>query len=55
MTDFTTTIAWLQAHSIVIVMASFMLLAGWAYWPSNRKTLEEHGAIPLRDDREGDQ
>jgi hypothetical protein len=54
MHEFLTVVTWLQNHSIVVVMTSFVVLAVWTYWPSNKSKIEDHGAIPLRDDGLGD-
>lgn len=54
MEEFLALAAWLRIHSIIVVMASFVVLAIWTYWPSNRSKLEQNGAIPLRDDPQGD-
>ncbi|CCG42908.1 cbb3-type cytochrome oxidase subunit 3 [Magnetospirillum molischianum] len=34
------------------LMAVFIAIIAAVYWPGNRKRLEEHGSIPLRDDEE---
>jgi cbb3-type cytochrome oxidase subunit 3 len=54
MSDFFAVIRWIQAHSILVVMSVFIAMALWTYWPSNKRQLESHGTIPLRDDRLGD-
>jgi cbb3-type cytochrome oxidase subunit 3 len=54
MHEFLSLVTWLQNHSIIVVMTSFVALTLWAYWPSNKAKIEEHGAIPLRDDPLGD-
>jgi cytochrome c oxidase cbb3-type subunit 4 len=35
---------------VVWLMALFLGIAAWAFWPSRRKSLEDAGRIPLRDD-----
>ncbi|MFY7961621.1 MAG: CcoQ/FixQ family Cbb3-type cytochrome c oxidase assembly chaperone [Elsteraceae bacterium] len=54
MPEFFAVIRWIQAHSILVVMSTFVAMALWTFWPSHKKQLESHGAIPLRDDRLGD-
>ncbi|HVJ55335.1 MAG TPA: cbb3-type cytochrome c oxidase subunit 3 [Aliidongia sp.] len=51
MSDFMDLVHFIQRNSTPFVMLSFSLIALWAYWPSNRKTLEQQGRIPLDDDR----
>ena len=36
----------------VIVMATFMGIALWAYWPKNKGRFEADGLIPFRDNDE---
>ena len=43
-------IHWLQRNMIVVMMAIFIVIAIIAYWPGNKKQLEDDGRIPLRDD-----
>ena len=35
---------------VVWLMAIFIGIVAWAFWPSNKKRLEAHGRIPLDDD-----
>jgi len=51
MSDIMRVILFLQHNSIVAVMLVFCLIVLWAYWPSNRKKLDQQGYIPLDDDR----
>jgi cytochrome c oxidase cbb3-type subunit 4 len=30
----------------------FLGIVAYAFWPSNKKTFEEHGKIPLEDDKD---
>lgn len=39
---------------VVWLMAMFIGIAAWAFWPSRRKRLEEAARIPLRDDETDD-
>ncbi|CCG08020.1 cbb3-type cytochrome oxidase subunit 3 [Pararhodospirillum photometricum] len=32
------------------LMAVFVGIVAWAYWPTNRERLERMGSLPLRDD-----
>jgi cbb3-type cytochrome oxidase subunit 3 len=44
-------IMWLQHNSILLVFAVFTLILLTTYWPGRRTTIEQHGRIPLDDDR----
>ena len=44
-------IQWMQHHSVVLMMAIFLVILGFTYWPSQRSRIERHGQIPLQDDR----
>ncbi len=35
----------------VVVVAVFVGIIAWAYWPKHRARFEADGHIPLRDDR----
>ena len=35
---------------VVWLMAIFVGIVAWAFWPSNKSRLEAHGRIPLDDD-----
>jgi cytochrome c oxidase cbb3-type subunit 4 len=35
----------------VVVVAVFIGIVAWAYWPKHRARFEADGQIPLRDDR----
>ena len=41
---------WLHNNMIVVMMAIFIAIAAYAYWPGNRRHIEANGRIPLRDD-----
>lgn len=32
------------------LMLLFLGIVAWAYWPTRKRKLQEHGQIPLRDD-----
>ena len=51
MSDLMSAVEFLQRNSIIFVFVAFGLIVLWAYWPANRKSLEEQGRIPLDDDR----
>ena len=40
---------WMQQHSIVAVVAAFLLIVLATYWPGRRTAIEQHGRIPLDD------
>ena len=35
---------------VVWLMAIFVVIVAWAFWPRNKERLEAHGRIPLDDD-----
>ncbi len=37
---------------VVWLVAVFVGIVAWVYWPSRRRKLQEHANIPLRDDQE---
>jgi cbb3-type cytochrome oxidase subunit 3 len=43
-------IQFLQRNSIVAMVAAFLAIAVWAYWPSNRSEIEKDAQIPFRDE-----
>lgn len=40
----------LKSLWVVWLMGIFLAIAVWAYWPANKRRLQEHGRIPLDDD-----
>jgi len=46
-----TAIIWLQHNWIVPVFAIFVLIVVTTYWPGRKSEIEQHGRIPLEDDR----
>ncbi len=41
---------WLRSLWVVWLMAIFVGIVAWAYWPRRKTELDAHGRIPLRDD-----
>lgn len=37
---------------LVWLVALFVGIVAWAYWPKRKRKLEAHGRIPLRDDHQ---
>jgi cbb3-type cytochrome oxidase subunit 3 len=37
---------------VVWLMAMFLAIIGWTFWPKRRGELEAHGRIPLDDEEE---
>ncbi len=35
---------------VLWLMAIFIGIVAWVMWPKRRKTMEEHGQIPLKDE-----
>lgn len=44
-------IQWMQHHSIVLMMAVFVLIVVTTYWPGRKRSMERNGQIPLQDER----
>ena len=44
-------VQWMQHHSVVLMVAIFLVILGFTYWPNQRSRIERHGQIPLEDDR----
>jgi cbb3-type cytochrome oxidase subunit 3 len=44
-------VMWLQHHWIVPVFVIFLLIVITTYWPGRKSRIEQHGRIPLEDDR----
>ena len=44
-------IMWIQHNWIVPVFAIFVLIVVTTYWPGRKSEIEQHGRIPLEDDR----
>jgi cbb3-type cytochrome oxidase subunit 3 len=53
MSDFVTIAAWARHYGVALMTLVFVLIFITTYWPSRRAKLEEHGQIPLNDDRQG--
>ena len=49
---------WLAKHGpsavLLVFFVIFLGIAFWAYRPSNKKTLQEYGQIPLKESHDGD-
>ena len=50
--DFERVFEFLQTFWVVWLMAFFVGICIWVYWPGRRRKLEPHGRIPLEDDDE---
>ncbi len=44
-------ITWLQHNWIAPVVVVFVLILVSTYWPGRKSKIEQHGRIPLEDDR----
>jgi len=40
----------LRSFWVVWLMALFLGIVAWAFWPSRKARMERHGKIPLKDD-----
>ncbi len=50
MNDLISVIQMLQHHFIVVMMAVFIAIVLWAYWPPHKQSIEDDGQIPFRDE-----
>ena len=44
-------ITWLQQHSILFMVAVFVMIVVTTFWPGRKARFERDGRIPLQDDR----
>lgn len=44
-------IDWLHRYDIVAMVLVFVVIFVTTYWPRRREAVEQHGRIPLDDDR----
>ena len=44
-------IIWIQHNWILPVILIFVLIVLTTYWPGRKSQIEQHGRIPLEDDR----
>ncbi|MDX1423153.1 MAG: cbb3-type cytochrome c oxidase subunit 3 [Kiloniellales bacterium] len=42
----------LRSLWVVWLIALFVGIVAWVYWPKRKREMEEHGRIPLKDDDE---
>ena len=42
---------WVGHHSVVVMLALFLVIVGLTYRPREKRQIEKHGQIPLEDDR----
>lgn len=50
--DFETMLRFSKEFALVWFFIAFIVVVAWAYWPSNKKTFESMGRLPLEDDME---
>jgi cbb3-type cytochrome oxidase subunit 3 len=43
--------SWIEHYSVVGMVAVFVLIFATTYWPGRKSRVEQHGSIPLNDDR----
>lgn len=48
--DFETIFTALHSAWVILVVAIFVGIVAWTFWPSHKRRLEEYGRIPLEDD-----
>ncbi|GEO82449.1 cbb3-type cytochrome oxidase subunit 3 [Pararhodospirillum oryzae] len=41
---------WARPLWLLWLMAVFIGIVAWVFWPANRERLEHQGSLPLRDD-----
>jgi cbb3-type cytochrome oxidase subunit 3 len=44
-------ITWLQQHSILFMVAVFVMILVTTFWPGRKARFERDGRIPFQDDR----
>ena len=44
-------VMWFEHNSILLVFAVFVLIVLTTYWPGRKRAIEQHGRIPLDDER----
>lgn len=49
--DLLVILTWARHHSIVLMLAAFLLILVTTYWPGRRQSIERNASIPLMDDR----
>jgi cbb3-type cytochrome oxidase subunit 3 len=53
MIDLVTLAGWVRHYAVAPMVVIFVLIFITTYWPSRRAEIEQHGHIPLDDDRQG--
>ena len=43
----------LRSFWVLWLMAIFLGIVAWAYWPKRKHEMEEHGRIPFKDENGG--
>lgn len=41
---------WASHYSVALMTAVFIMIVVATYWPSRRRTIEQQGRIPFKDD-----
>jgi len=39
-----------QTHSILVMLAIFIVMCAWVYLPARKSSMERHAQIPLEDE-----
>jgi cbb3-type cytochrome oxidase subunit 3 len=42
---------WAQQHSVLLMLAIFLVIFATTYWPGRKERVERNGLIPFKDDR----
>ena len=50
MSDYLPLIHWLDHYLIVVMMLVFVGIVAVTYWPGRRKSMEQQGQIPFKDE-----
>ena len=51
MRDVISILQWIQHHSVVAMMAVFVLIVAATFWPGRKSRFQRDARIPLNDDR----
>ncbi len=50
MSAFLSVVHWVDHHIIIAMMLMFVAIVVSTYWPSRKKSIEQQGQIPFKDD-----
>ncbi len=50
MIDLLSIVRWIDHHIIIVMMLMFVAIIITTYWPGRKKSIEQQGQIPFKDD-----